>query len=579
MTKRVKAAWGALVLVITGAMGTGTAWAELNLSPTSNFPYEATLGDSSLRFLISVINTSNEIGNANDPPISVNLTELGLIPSCVSFGGTDACFTPELDVFDIETGSAAAAGIDGACVGTTFTVSERDGTGRQTIAPDAPVVLGPSDGSGGPTICTLEMTIVEVMRLPTTDVQPAVEGVQTWRSVDAQIVDPVSGRRGSRSETALATVFPSRATIFTESEPNIFAGTSPVPPGSEATDTATVIRINPETNSDPTGTVTLTLMGPDPDSACTGPVAFGPETVAIDPATGQATSSSSGPLNDQGLYNWVATFESGDNNYEDVPGPVGCNEDQERFVVQQVPIIEIDKTADPLEQNEPGGTFTFDVVVTNPGVNELTITSLTDDVYGDLNDPANPNVDNNTCAGAVGTTLAPNGGTFSCSFDGEFTGNAGDSETDTVTVTGEDNLAQEATDSDDATVTLVGVPPMLDLVKTADPTSQPGVPPAVDIVKTADPTSQLGRSGFCPAEPSGYEHVEMSHPADVNGNGFVCVRQIKSKGNQGKNTNIKDNDGLGNKSVGFVRSSGPCIGSFHPSVYRHAIISMQGSPA
>lgn len=48
--------------------------------------------------------------------------------------------------------------------------------------------------------------------------------------------------------------------------------------------------------------------------------------------------------------------------------------------------------------------------------------------------------------------------------------------------------------------------------------------------------------GACPAEPSGYQLVQMSHAADVNGDGFVCVKETKGKGNQGNNTNIKDND-------------------------------------
>ncbi|MEX2587071.1 MAG: hypothetical protein WD602_03635 [Actinomycetota bacterium] len=447
------------------------AWAELDLSPTSNFPSNTTLGDTNLTFQINVTNTSNETGNASDPTIPVELTEVGLTPSCATFSGLGVCIEPELDVFDIDTGATAATGIDGACVGTTFDVSARDADGRHTLTPNTPVLLGPADGSGGPTNCTLEVTILEVIRVPDVDVSGDA-GIQTRRQIDAQIEDSATGRTGQQSQNAIVTVNPSQVTLFTESDPSIFAGTSPVPPGSTATDTATITRINPETDPDPTGDVTFQLIGPNPNADCTAPAPVFESTAPVDPATGQAESGPSGPLNDPGGYNWIATYASGDNNYESIPDPVGCNEDQERFVVAQAPTVAVDKTADPTSQPEPGGTFTFNVEVTNTGVNDVTITSLTDDVYGDLLDPANPDVENNTCPALDGTTLAPDEST-TCSFDGEFTGSSGDAETDTVTVTVEDEFGQEATDDDDATVTLTGVPPMVDLVKTADPTSQP----------------------------------------------------------------------------------------------------------
>ena len=53
------------------------------------------------------------------------------------------------------------------------------------------------------------------------------------------------------------------------------------------------------------------------------------------------------------------------------------------------------KTADPTYGAEPGGNVTFDVVVENSsGVDSVTITSLTDDVHGDLNGRG-------TCVGAA----------------------------------------------------------------------------------------------------------------------------------------------------------------------------------
>ena len=71
----------------------------------------------------------------------------------------------------------------------------------------------------------------------------------------------------------------------------------------------------------------------------------------------------------------------------------------------------------PLPLPAPGGTFTFTVVVTNPGTEPVTITTLTDDIYGDL--ATRPG---STCTPLIGTTLAPGASSAPCSFTGDFTG-------------------------------------------------------------------------------------------------------------------------------------------------------------
>jgi uncharacterized repeat protein (TIGR01451 family) len=128
------------------------------------------------------------------------------------------------------------------------------------------------------------------------------------------------------------------------------------------------------------------------------------------------------------------------------------------------PTIAVVKTAQPPTKPEPGGDFTFGVTVTNTSFKVLTLTSLVDDVYGDLNGRG-------TCQ--TGGTLAPNGGTYSCSFVGAFTGFGGDSQTDTVTATGVDNRGNEVSAQAQATVSLTSVPPTVTVVKTPDPTTRP----------------------------------------------------------------------------------------------------------
>jgi len=111
------------------------------------------------------------------------------------------------------------------------------------------------------------------------------------------------------------------------------------------------------------------------------------------------------------------------------------------------PTIAVDKTATPLSRVEPGGAFTFNVVVTNTSAEPVTITALADDVYGNI-------ATQGTCTTAVGTVLQANRGTYSCAFTGDFAGAAGASQTDVITATAVDSDGNPASASDDATVTV-----------------------------------------------------------------------------------------------------------------------------
>ncbi|MEX0659902.1 MAG: hypothetical protein WD080_12280 [Egibacteraceae bacterium] len=446
----------------------GPAHATPALLLLDTFPTETELGDTNIPFTLTVRN----ISDAGDEGRTYELQRVRMTPACDNLVGTECdADDAQTDVFDLAPTPVGAAGT--TCAGVAFTVDEGP-NGRHTLTPQSQVLLGPASGPEVDRTCTINWQIDEVTGVPTFDRNPAMDGVQTNWGADAQAEDVVNpGTTAFGGNTRDVTLHPGQVNLATVSDPNMDAGTSPIAPGQDSTDTATVTRADPNTNPDPTGTVTFELIGPDPDATCTGPSAFGPQSVAIDPGTGQATSSSSGPLNDRGLYNWVATFESGDNNYADITVAIGCGDPLEMFQVQPPPTIDVVKTADPLQQPAPTGTFTFDVEVTNTGVNPVTITALTDDIYGDLDDAANPNVANNTCAGAVGTALAP-GATFTCAFDGDFTGNPGDQQTDVVTATAVDEFGQQAQADDDATVALVlPAPPVIAVDKTASPTELP----------------------------------------------------------------------------------------------------------
>ena len=112
---------------------------------------------------------------------------------------------------------------------------------------------------------------------------------------------------------------------------------------------------------------------------------------------------------------------------------------------------------------EPGGDVTFSILINNLSATDVvTIDSLVDDVYGDLNAMG-------TCA--VPQTL-PVGGSYSCEFTVAVSGSAGDSFTDVVTASGLDDDLIPVSDDDDATVTITApLVASIQVIKTADPTS------------------------------------------------------------------------------------------------------------
>ena len=149
---------------------------------------------------------------------------------------------------------------------------------------------------------------------------------------------------------------------------------------------------------------------------------------------------------------------------QDSYGQTATDTDDATVTVTDVkPTISVVKTADPTVVDEPGGDVTFTVQVTNNSVEPVTLTDLTDDVYGDLGGQG-------TCA--TGGVIAA-GGTYSCSFTGAVSGSAGDQKKDIVTAAAIDDEENEATASDDATVSIADVLPFIQVEKTPNPASLP----------------------------------------------------------------------------------------------------------
>jgi hypothetical protein len=140
---------------------------------------------------------------------------------------------------------------------------------------------------------------------------------------------------------------------------------------------------------------------------------------------------------------------------------VSASDDATVTIDDALPTITVSKTANPTNLDEPGGPVTFTIVVRNTSVETVTLTSLDDDIHGNL-------AGQGSCA--LFQTIAV-GDTYTCAFTATFTGNAGDSETDTVTATAQDDENNTVSASDDATVTIDDALPTIIVSKTADPTN------------------------------------------------------------------------------------------------------------
>lgn len=127
------------------------------------------------------------------------------------------------------------------------------------------------------------------------------------------------------------------------------------------------------------------------------------------------------------------------------------------FSNQPLVDISLTKTAQPAAVDEPGDQVLFDLVVTNDGLNEATLDSLTDSAF-DLGAH---------CADAAGTALAP-GEVYTCSFTEFVAGNAGTSHTNKATAVAFGPGGTSESETAEATVTVADVPPVIEVTKEAD---------------------------------------------------------------------------------------------------------------
>ena len=489
----------ALLVAVIGAVITGSpvpAPAQLSSFSLSVGPALSgslpgppnVVGDQNRPGELRIINTSSGPGADNQPlPIANIRVDMACNTSTFDLaGGGCPAGQHELptDCMDGQTtnpcptgpGPAPVGRAGTACAGVTFTVTGNARTGTVVLTPSAPIILGPSNGSGAPPQCIIDFTF-DVVGRPADGVSFAVGAVDF--TPPGGTATPTTG--------ASQQVFVNQApppTITTAAAPT-GTQTPPVSTSDTATLTESVLEANP------TGTVTFRLIGPNPDGACSTPIVAGSEQARPLNAAGTSASTSVSPsVSTPGVYNWIARYD-GDTNFA-ASAFVGCGDPAERFTVAlPTPSIDVQKTADPLSRPEPGGSFTFTVRVVDTGPTNVTINSINDNIYGNIADTANPNITATTCNTLIGTVLTANGGSAQCTFSANFTG-APRSQTDIATVNGTDSFGTQVTDNDDATITITAVNPALTVVKTANPTSRPEPGGAYTFTVQVTNTSQPG---------------------------------------------------------------------------------------
>ena len=165
-----------------------------------------------------------------------------------------------------------------------------------------------------------------------------------------------------------------------------------------------------------------------------------------------------------------------------------CVEDKQSSTSDTVTVdtsIQVDKLAVPDTLVEPGGPVDYSVTVTSLGNIRLTITSLTDNLFGDITDPANPSLDATDC---VAPTDIDPGNFYACTFTVTIDGsNAGDVIIDTVTAQVETPTGVNIDSAfGQASVAITDAPSSITVEKTALPTTvnEPGEDVTFTVVVT-----------------------------------------------------------------------------------------------
>jgi len=180
-----------LALAGTLSIGFTPSSARAGLTITCGPTYDqstVTVGDVLTMATLLVVNVSD----GTEGMSQVSISNIRHTPACGNAGaGTTATHSCDVGQRDagVFTVSATAVGIappgpNGApatataCIGRTFTVSVIDAlTGEVLLTPDMPISLQPTGMAGS--ACLIQFSSIQVNKLPTHDVNPALPGAMT----------------------------------------------------------------------------------------------------------------------------------------------------------------------------------------------------------------------------------------------------------------------------------------------------------------------------------------------------------------------------------------------------------------
>lgn len=416
------------------------AAAGVSLVVAVEFPSSVTTGQTNVPASISVVNNSYSTHAAG----TVTVTSVKLAPSCSSSSdpGCDAASSvADPGAFTLGTSGVGRAGT--ACAGRVFNISGATPTGEVVFQPvgTAPLSLGAPSTSSDQDACTIDFTF-RVNRVPNHDANAATAGLQTYQAAFAQGTHVPSGIPASAFGTDLTTVV--------AAVPIVTLTTTASPPAREAPggDFTYSVQV---TNSGPVA-VTITSLTDDVyGNLATRPGSNTCDDLIgdkLDPgASAECTFTGTFTANTASSRTSVTTVV-----VTDASGGTATDSDDATVNVTAPPppVPTIDLTVRPNIRPAPGGDFTYSIVVTNAGTVPFVITSLQDNVYGNLaNLPGS-----NTCDDLLGDVVAAGASTAPCSYVARFTGAPDAGQTNVVTVGVTDQLGQTGSDTDDAVVSI-----------------------------------------------------------------------------------------------------------------------------
>lgn len=134
-------------------------------------------------------------------------------------------------------------------------------------------------------------------------------------------------------------------------------------------------------------------------------------------------------------------------------------------LIDVAPSISVNKQTQPTQIAEPGATVHFTVTVNNDSHETVTVTQLLHNRFGDLRDPENDGVTNNSCLNA--TTIAATA-SLTCSFQAVFIGQPG-VYTSRITAYVQDDEGNQVSSQATTNITVINLPPAMSVTATAVP--------------------------------------------------------------------------------------------------------------